>query len=246
MAVIDAPEQPTSDSPSPRRSGPRRRARRRRSRLLTILGLVLILAGLTSIAYVAWELYGTNIVAGRKQEEVKKQIAEDWANNIDSNAIGLLRVPAWGSDYEMPIIPGSDLLDSKGRAALASGVAWYEKGVGPGEIGNFVIAGHRSGRGAVFKRLPELKAGDLIEIETRTQLFTYKLRIDGDEIRLNYEQGWPLFPVPDPNARGKTPTEPLLTMITCAEMFHTNDRRVVIGELVDVKEKSAEQAAAAQ
>ena len=238
MAVIEAPQQPSSPPP-------RRRKPRRRSRLLTILGLALVLTGIGFIAYVGWELYGTNIVAAQKQEEVKEQISEDWANNIDSNAIGLLRVDRWGSDYEMPIIPGSDLLDSKGRSALASGVGWYEKGVGPGEVGNFVIAGHRSGRGAVFKRLPDLRAGDTVEIETRTHLYTYKLRMNGDEIKVDYTTAWPLFPVPDPNARGATPTDPILTMITCAEMFHTDNRRVVIGDLVDVVEKPAVQAAPA-
>ena len=221
--------------PSPRQASTRRRPRRRR--VLTSLGLALVLTGLGFIAYVGWELYGTNIIAAQKHEEIKEQIAEDWSNNIDSNATGLLRVERWGSDYEIPIIPGSDLLDSKGRSALASGVGWYEKGVGPGEVGNFVLGGHRSGRGAVFKRILDLRAGDVVEIETRTHLYTYKLQQNGDEIKVEYTTGWPLFPVPDPNSRGATPTEPLLTMITCAEMFSTDLRRIVIGELVDVQEK---------
>ena len=231
MTLTEAPEQPSSPSP--------RRRKRRRSRTLTILGLSLILIGVGFIVYVAWELYGTNIVSKQKQEQHKQELIEDWGNNIDSDAIGLLRVPRWGSDYEVPILPGSDLLDAKGRKALAEGVGWYEKSVGPGEIGNFIIAGHRSGRGAVFKKIMELKAGDLIEIETRTHLYTYKLRMDGDEIKVDYSVGWPLFPVPDPNARGAVPTEPVLTMITCAEMFHTDWRRVVIGDLVEVEAKPA-------
>ncbi len=230
MAVI---ESSTPQSPAPKRR------RRRGPRPMTVIGLSLILVGVGFIAYVAWELYGTNIVAKHKQDEVKAQIVEDCANNIDSNAIGLLRVERWGSDYEMPIIPGNDLLDAKGRAALASGVAWYELGAGPGEVGNFVIAGHRSGRGAVFKKILDLRAGDIIEIETRTHLYKYELRMNGDEIRLNFDTRWPLYPVPDPDARGETPTEPVLTMITCAEMFHTDDRRVVIGDLVEVIEKPA-------
>jgi len=237
MAVIEAPTQPSSPPP--------RRRKSRRGRLLTVLGLALVLTGVSFIAYVGWELYGTNIVAGQKQDEIKEQISEDWANNIDSDAIGLVRVPRWGSDYEMPIIPGSDLLAAKGRSALASGVGWYEKGVGPGEVGNFVIAGHRSGRGAVFKRILDLRAGDTVEIETRTHLYTYRLRQNGDEIKLDYKTPWPLFPVPSPDGEGVEPTEPLLTMITCAEMFHSDWRRVVIGELVDVQQKPAAQAAPA-
>ncbi|MFT4187757.1 MAG: sortase [Aeromicrobium sp.] len=232
MAVIDAPEKPTP--PKSRKAQRRRKKKpRRRSRVLTAIGMILVLAGLGCIGYVAWELYGTNIVAERKQDEAKSQIAEDWANNIDGDAIGLLRVPAWGSDYEMPILP------TFSAETLTNGVGWYEKSAPPGEVGNFVIAGHVSGNGAVFRHLIELTAGAEVVIETRTHVYTYKLTDNGNDIRVPFTEGWPMFPVPDPNSRGVEPTERMITMITCAEMFHTDDRRVVRGVLDTVEEKPA-------
>lgn len=51
--------------------------------------------------------------------------------------------------------------------------SWFEPGVRPGEVGPAVILGHRSGRPAgadssvpgVFTRLPEMAAGDDIEVQ---------------------------------------------------------------------------------
>jgi sortase A len=43
----------------------------------------------------------------------------------------------------------------------------------PGQIGNAVIAGHRTTHGAPFNRLDELKPGDVIQITTSAGGFTY-------------------------------------------------------------------------
>ena len=38
-------------------------------------------------------------------------------------------------------------------------------------------------------------------------------------------------PVPDTELRGEPATKPVLTMLTCSELFHTDNRSVVIAEL---------------
>ena len=222
---------------------PRRRSRRRGSRVVTLIGVLLILTGLGFLGYVAWQYFGTNVVSEQKQSAIKDEIEESWANDIDANAIGLLRVERFGAEYEVPINPGSDLLDAKGVEALKSGVAWYEKGQPPGEVGNFVIAGHRVTHGEPFRGFLDLEIGDRVEIETRTHLYVYELTTNGRDTRVDFSTSWPLFPVPDPDQRGATPTEPLLTLLTCSELFHTDDRQVAIGRLVDTTVKPAAQAA---
>ena len=146
----------------------------------------MVLAGLAFIGYFAWQYWGTNYVAKQKQAEIKQVIAKDWGKGIDGNAIGLLRVPRFGDDYEVPIIKGGDLLGAKGDKALAEGVAWYEPGGKPGEIGNFAIAGHRVTHGEPFRKFLELREGDKVFVETRRKLYTYVLRNDGDAITVDF------------------------------------------------------------
>lgn len=196
------------------------------------LGILLILAGLSMLAYIAWQYYGTNIVSKQKQNEVKEQIAEDWGKGLDSDAIGLLRVPRFGDTYEKPIVKGF------GDDDLARGVGWDTKSARPGEIGNFAIAGHRVTHGQVFSKFPKLKKGDLVYVETRDEIFTYKLRNGGTSIKVDFTVGWPLQRVPAPNAAGQRPTKAVITMLTCSELFHTRDRNIVIGDLVKTVSKA--------
>lgn len=199
-------------------------------RFIRLIGWLMILAGLGFVAWFAWQYWGTNIVAEQKQQE----ILDDWEN---TDAIGILRVPRFGADYEVPIMPGGNLVDAKGREALSLGVAWYELGEGPGEIGNFVVAGHRVTHGEPFADFPRLTAGDKVNVETRESIFTYVLRNGGTQIIVPFTVSWPLDSVPDPQRMTEEPTEPLMTMVTCSELFHTVNRSVVVGELRSTRDK---------
>lgn len=96
-----------------------------------------------------------------------------------------------------------------------------------------VLAGHRVTRGEPFRDFLALRTGDEVVVETRTHVFTYELRADGDETRVDFSTSWPLYPVPTPDGAGQEPTESLITLVTCSEIFHTDDRNVVTGVLVD-------------
>jgi sortase A len=196
------------------------------------LGALMILAGLGFLGWFAWQYWGTNIVAQQKQQ----QIMDDWTH---SDAIGVVRAPRLGADYEVPIMPGGTLIDAKGTAALAQGVAWYEPGARPGEIGNFVVAGHRVTHGEPFKDFPTFKAGDKVNIETRGRIYTYVLRNGGTDIIVPFTVTWPLDSVPDPARTEENPTEAVITLVTCSELFHTVNRSVVIGELTSIRDKKS-------
>ncbi len=196
------------------------------------IGALMIIAGLGFLGWFAWQYWGTNIVAQQKQQ----QIMDDWTH---SDAIGVLRAPRLGADYEVPIMPGGTLIDAKGTAALARGVAWYESGARPGEIGNFVVAGHRVTHGEPFKDFPTFKTGDKVNVETRDRIYTYVLRNGGTDIIVPFTVTWPLDSVPDPARTEENPTEAVITLVTCSELFHTVNRSVVIGELTSIRDKKS-------
>jgi sortase A len=200
-------------------------------RVVLVLGVAMILAGLGFLAYCAWQYFGTNIVSKQKQADVKQSIAKNWDNGIDGDDVGLLRVKRFGADYEIPVVEGFD------DDALASGVGWDPKSADPGQIGNFAIAGHRITHGEPFAKFPKLRKGDEVVVETRTDIYTYRLRNSGTSITVDFSVGWPLQRVPDPDAAGERPTEAVITMLTCSELFHTRNRNVVIGDLVSEKDK---------
>ncbi|MBC7633327.1 class E sortase [Aeromicrobium sp.] len=202
-------------------------------RLMTGFGITLILVGLGFLLYCAWQYFGTNIVSKNKQADIKQSLSQDWGKGIDSDAIGLLRVKRFGSKYEVPIVKGFD------DRALARGVGWDPKSARPGQIGNFAIAAHRVTHGEPFRDFLKLRKGDKVVVETRTNIYTYRLRNNGDSITVDFTVGWPLQRVPDPRYRNQRPTRAVITMLTCSELFHTRNRNVVIGDLVSTVDKSS-------
>lgn len=200
---------------------------------MTAVGIAMMLGGIGVLVWVGWQYFGTNIVSKQRQGEIKQTIKIDWGKGIDSDAIGLLRVERFGDDYEMPIVKGLD------DDALARGVGWDTKSAKPGQIGNFVLAGHRVTHGEPFSKFPDLKAGDTAVVETRKAIYTYKLRNSGTAITVDFTEGWPLWNVPDPDGRGEVATSETLTMVTCSELFHTRNRSVVIADLVKTVKKTA-------
>ncbi|HJR90640.1 MAG TPA: class E sortase, partial [Aeromicrobium sp.] len=128
-----------------------------------------------------------------------------------------------------------DLIEPKGREALTRGVAWYEPGARPGAVGNFVISGHRVTHGEPFKDFPKLRAGDKVRVETREAEYTYILRNGGTDVIVPFTVSWPLWDVPDPDQRDAEPVKPVITMITCSELFHTDNRSVAIGDLASTE-----------
>ena len=209
----------------------KQRAKTLGRRVVSTFGCALILAGLGVLVYFLWQYFGTNIVSKNKHADIRNATVLKWDKGIDADTIGLLRVQRFGDDYEVPIVPGFD------KTALARGVGLYEKGAKPGEIGNFAIAGHRVTHGEPFRDFLELRNGDEIVVETRTKTFTYVLRNNGDDIRVDFTTSWPLQAVPELGKAKVRATEPLLTMMTCAELFNTRDRSVVVGDLAKTVDK---------
>jgi sortase A len=175
------------------------------------------------------------VVAQHRAERILEQTKIAWKEGrpVDAPAAAVLRIPRFGEDWEVPIVEGID------DDALGRGVGWDPETARPGKVGNFVVAGHRVTHAQPFRDFPSLEPGDRVYVDvpapgraTGVRTYTYRLRHAGGEIRVDAGEDWPLWPVPSPTARGTKPVSAVITLITCAELWHTDGRNVVIGELM--------------
>jgi sortase A len=236
--------------------GPRRARRGRRAP--TVVGVVVLVVGLVCLGFAGWTYVGTDLVAHRAYDREAQGLRSSWASPaerpasspspapgatatpapvpraspsspVPGDAIALLRVPRFGASYEVPVVAGTDLDD------LARGVGHYTGTAGPGEVGNFALAGHRVTHGQPFARLLELRRGDQVVVETRTAVLTYVMDTSPADLTVEDTAGWVLDPVPD--EPGATPSRALLTLTTCQDLFHSPDRSVGFGHLESTRNK---------
>lgn len=239
---------------------PAPKARRRGPGILTITGLLLIAIGLGSLGWMGYQYFGTNAPSQEAAKSEVSQLEDEWnkgggidlpdpsatstsgatasaqaskgpaytAEQLDK-AMAILTIPAFGPDYKVPILVGTS------EYVLGRGVGWYESTQLPGQIGNFAVAGHRITHGEPFARLLELKVGDQIIVTTKTYIFTYVIDQPPSKLTVKDVDTWVLNPVP-----GKTnvkPTQALITLTTCQDLFHSPDRSVGFGHLVSSTKK---------
>ena len=207
------------------------------------LGLGLVLAGLSILGWVGWQLYGSNVVSQRRHQATVSQLEQQWAEpqgaatvETDQGRAGaVLRIPALGADFAVPVLEGIE------DDALASGIGHFADSAGPGEVGNYALAGHRVTHGEPLRDMPALQPGDEVVVETRDAVYTYVLDSGGDDLRVPFTAGWVVEPEPvNPDPGGVGPrrgADKLITLTTCAELFHTDDRLIAFGHLVDVEER---------
>jgi sortase A len=228
--------------PPPNEAVPSKTTSRRRPSPLTLLGIGLLVAGLACLGWVGFQYFGTNVVSERAFESEAERLRARWneenqsdpqgkrqASAIPGEAIALLRIPAFGADYEIPILNGTDL------SILSKGVGHYSSTAAPGQIGNFAIAGHRVTHGQPFAGLLDLKQGDEIIVETRDAVYTYVLDDSPRQLTVKDTDTWVIDPVPGrPDAK---PTQPLITLTTCQDLFQSSDRSVGFGHLANTQNK---------
>lgn len=114
-----------------------------------------------------------------------------FAPTLDPNVVGRLVIPRL--DLSVIVREGVD------SRTLRIAAGHLPNSALPGEVGNFVVAGHRD---TVFLALKDIRAGDEIRIASRTGLVSYTVRtiavVDPDEVRFL-----------QPTAR------PTCTLVTC-------------------------------
>ena len=206
------------------------------------IGVGLILAGLGVLAYVAWQFFGTNIVAHQKQQKIVEQTQKVWATEAGAGATGsasgvelngaeaLIRIPKFGKKYVMPVQEGvSD-------GVLAEGYGHFKGSAKAGAVGNYALAAHRVTHGEPLRRMPELRPGDKVIVETKDRTYTYELDTNPNDLIVTFADVWVIDKLPK-NPHGgvepaQKPGQKLITLTTCAELFHTDNRMIAFGHLV--------------
>ena len=132
---------------------------------------------------------------------------------ILENMIGILQIPS--IDLILPVLKRDSAADLDISAAQVAGSA------GPGETGNFIIAGHRQlTYGRHFNRLHEVKTGDLIEFTGPGETFIYRV-FDTKIIQ------------PEDTTVLEPSEEKLITLVTCHGTRRPFTRFVVQGRLLE-------------
>ena len=223
-------------------------ANRSRLRPLTLVGVLLLVLGLGCLGWLGYQYVGSNIVSQRAFEAERSQLRSQWAQSeprtgegttpqggptrrstVPGDAIALLRIPAFGPDYEVPVLNGTDL------SFLDRGVGHYTGTAAPGAVGNFALAGHRITHGEPFAKLLTLNPGDQVVVETRSAVYTYVLDTAPRTLTVPDTAGWVLGPVPGhPQER---PSRSMITLTTCQDLFHSPDRSVGFGHLQSTTNK---------
>ncbi len=207
-------------------------------RLVGGLGELLITAGVLVLLFVGWQLWWTDVVADRQQEQIVRALTDDFLDGGDGGAgtvgsdafpdlgqdkaFAIVRIPRFGADYARPVIEGT------ARPVLALGVGHYDGSVEPGQVGNFAIAGHRTTYGRPFHDIDKLRDGDRVIIETKATVYVYEIT---DREIVRPWQTEVIAPVPD--EPGATPEEALLTMTSCHPKYSATERYITHGRLTD-------------
>lgn len=202
-------------------------------------GCGLILAGLAVLGWVAWQFWGTNWQSNQRQDDVRRALQSGWGDGQDvvrtdfGNATAILHISKFGKDFAVPVLEGSS------QEVLAAGVGHMADTAEAGAAGNYVLAGHRVTHGEPFAELPSLEPGDEVVVETRAATYTYVLDTGGEDLVIPFTETWVLDPKPVNPKGGTQPPDDagdhLITLLTCSEIFHTDNRSVVFGHLVETK-----------
>ncbi|MEU1307465.1 class E sortase [Streptomyces cinnamoneus] len=216
------------------------RVRGRIAATVSVIGELLITAGVIMALFVVYSLWWTNVLADREAARQGNQVRETWAKSpsgpgaLDTkDGIGFLHVPAM-KNGEVLVKAGT------GSKVLNEGVAgFYREPVKAGmpweKQGNFTLAAHRDGHGAKFHNIDKVRKGDVVVFETRDVWYVYKVYADLKQTsRYNVDV---LDSVPKES--GKTVPGRFLTLTTCTPVYTSDYRYVVWAELARTEKVDA-------
>ena len=210
---------------------------------LRVTGELLLTAGVVALLFVGYLLWGSGMRTATAQRQFTSELDHEWGHPagpprladrtgaIDmtperfdvarGQPFAFITIPAFGASWKFTLIQGTALAQLNLSPGHVPGTQW------PGQTGNFAIAGHRVTSGNPFWSLPSLHAGDLVNVQTKLNDYTY--RVIGREMVLPSDTAV-LDPVP--GHPGQQPTQRLITLITCDPAWTGTHRVIVAGVLV--------------
>ena len=207
------------------------------------IGEVLITVGVVLLLFASWQLWWTDVesnAAARTSIDAFYGNLDDPKNpeKLDAKGMpitigedgvfGIIRIPRFGKDWVRPLVENTDWYP------LTRGVGHYKGTVGPGTVGNFALAGHRTTYGRPFHNIDLMVPGDKIIVETKSTYFVYEMT--ASEIVAPWNMSV-IAPVPD--KPGVKPTEAMITLTSCHPKFSAAQRFIVHGKLL-MKAKRAD------
>jgi sortase A len=202
---------------------------------LGITGDLLVTAGALLLLFVGWQLWWTDVTANRAQSATVDTLTRDFTATPPSTtppttekptpvafgqAFAIIRVPRFGADYARPVLQGTSL------DILQEGFGHYADTAGPGQVGNFAVAGHRTTYGRPLHDIDTLREGDVVVVETKTAYHVYAVKrhriVAPTEVEV-------IAPVPE--EPGAKPTERWLTLTACHPKYSAAERYVVFAQL---------------
>jgi LPXTG-site transpeptidase (sortase) family protein len=226
----------------------KRGGRGRIAATISVIGEILITAGLILALFVVYSLWWTNVIADRHEKAAADRVRQQWAQSAPSggghsapksldtkDGIGFLHVPAMGRHYEVLVKKGTS------TDVLNEGVAGYYTRPTPSAMpwdksGNFTLAAHRDGHGAKFHNIDKIKNGDPIVFESKDTWYVYKVyKVLDQTSKYNVA-------VTDqvPKESGKTKPGRYITLTTCTPVYTSRYRYIVWGELVHTQKVDAQ------
>jgi sortase A len=242
----------------------RRQRRRRGATVFSVLGEILVTAGVVVLMYTSWQLWIGDAILGVRNNAEGSALAEEWAQAYEQDEPTLAPAPSptatateapevtaepivrgqpqEGEEFGIVYIPrfGADYMVKvaggvNARTSLNVGaIGHYPDTAMPGEMGNFAVAAHRGSHGAPFMNLPMLTEGDAVVVETQEGWYTYRYR--------NSEYVTPssvdvLNPVP--RQEGVPANGRYITMTTCSPRYGFSERLVAYGVFESFTPRSA-------
>lgn len=148
---------------------------------LVLVGEVFLTLGALLAGYVFYQAFWTNRASEALQSAASERLESAWRSHENPRPISLgddgggpvpfarIHIPEFGGDFDYAIVSGVTDAD------LNAGPGHYPASQGPGEPGNFAVAGHRVGRGSPFNDLGRLGMCDAIVIETASAWLDYRV-----------------------------------------------------------------------
>ncbi len=214
---------------------------RRGGGVLGVIGELVMTLGALVLLFVVWQVWWTDVQSDKAHAATVSTLSREFAaapapgagsgtpgtTKVPDGAFAIVRVPRFGADYARPLVEGTS------AKQLAEGLGHYTGTAGPGEVGNFAIAGHRTTYGKPLSQIDLLRNGDRIVVETAAGWTVYA--VSSHEI-VSPSQSEVIAPVP--GKRGAKPTKRMLTFTSCHPKFSAKQRWVVHAELVETRTRA--------
>ncbi|MGW2015106.1 class E sortase [Streptomyces sp. NPDC001927] len=103
-------------------------------------------------------------------------------------------------------------IQDRGVAASPHGA---RGGVGPGEIGNYLVTAHRLSAGGALRELPAVKVGDVVHVTAAGTVYTYTI-VETRSTSFRSDRSLAEQRAAVPGEPGEKPTKAMITLSTCA------------------------------